>query len=113
MSPHSPEDAAYQYYRIHVSTASVAHKICILHEKTIQLFHLAESDPVNKREYLDRIQNIVLQLDYSLADDGPTSKSLHYLYNHCFDLLESDNPKDHHQAYAIIHTLKDTFHELV
>jgi flagellar biosynthetic protein FliS len=101
------------YSRIQVQTATHARVICMLHEKCEQLIRLAiSSEDQNSRMQLDHAQNIIVQLEMSLADGDQVSRSLYLLYDYCYCSLESGDVSGSRKALHVITSLKDTFNFL-
>lgn len=101
------------YSRIQVQTATHARVICMLHEKCEQLIRqtIDREDP-DSRSHLNNAQNIIVQLERSLADNDQISKSLYLLYDYCYCSLESGISADSRKALQVISSLKETFNRL-
>jgi flagellin-specific chaperone FliS len=85
----------------------------MLHEKCEQLIRQTITrDDHNSRSNLDHAQNIIAQLERSLADGDQVSKSLYLLYDYCYCSLESGTPDDSRKALQVITTLRETFNRL-
>lgn len=112
MTPTTSE-AASQYAKLQIQTATKPKKICMLHARCVEFVAMAH-ERVNgeRRDALNRAQNILAQLEASLGSDDPVSKSLFYLYDYCYVLLENGDETDIGNAFSVLAELRNTFDEL-
>lgn len=103
-------EIAGHYARMRLETASHERIIWQIHAKCGQLMaQAASADPAHQRMLLTRAQNLLAELEGSLKITDEISKSLFYLYDYCYCLLDSDDPKSHDLARKIISRLRDAF----
>ncbi len=103
---------ADHYSTMQIVTASREKQITMLHEKCVE--HISKAcleKGIEKRKHLNRAQNILAQFQFSLASKDKISKSLFYLYDYSYVLLESDNDKYNKMALEVMTTLRNTFRE--
>ncbi|MBD3345670.1 MAG: hypothetical protein GF401_11470 [Chitinivibrionales bacterium] len=107
------QDIARHYSAMQITTASLPKAICMLHDKCILYIRKALENPDERRDYLDRSQNILAQLQSSLRYGDSMSKSIFLLYDYCYMLLESGTETECINALEIIHPLSDTLSTLI
>ncbi len=102
------------YSSMQVHTASNPANICMLHTRCIFFVKqaLIDNQP-NYRSFLDKAQNIIAELEHALIIDDNLSRSLFYIYDYCYILLEQNDPEKIRNALILLTLLRDTFTELV
>lgn len=112
-----PSTIAGHYAKTQIVTASREKQIVMLHEKCVSLIRLAlnpkTSSYAKKRTLLNGAQNILAQFESALGNDDITSKSLFYLYDYSYSLLESGSRNDCDNALQIMTILRDTFKKIL
>lgn len=107
-------DVAQHYAEMRIQTASVRSSVYLLHEKCGHLLGRARVYRQKRREYINRAQNILAQLQASLILDGDeVSESLYYLYDYCWTLLESGEDQDLVDAREVFSPLTAAYHVLL
>lgn len=108
------EAVANRYFVLQAKTASGPKKVCMLHERCVELLMMArlETDK-RRREYLDKAQNILFQLQSSLIIDDSVSQGLFYLYDYSYISLEKGDMSSIVKALVVMTKLKDTFQDLI
>ena len=106
-------DAADNYFRTQVETASKGKALCMLHERCI-FFLLKTHGAANEKSFfLKKVQNILTQLQLALRIQDPISQSLFYLYDYCYLCCERGNAQDISNTLEILKILHDTFRKLL
>jgi flagellin-specific chaperone FliS len=113
MLPTSQHDVAEYYGRLRIETSSAKNSIYLLHEKAVHLLSRALYFTDGRRAALDRVQNIVTQLQLALIVDDPVGKGLFFIYGRCYRLLEHDDWQSMLSAHKLLSPLKDTFRVLL
>lgn len=103
-------DIAQHYSRMQIETAGHPQLIWLLHAKCVNLIkQSASTDILHRRNLLLRAQNVLAELESALKVTDELSKSLFYLYDYCYCLLDTEKEADHTLALSIISVLRDTF----
>lgn len=103
------EDSATTYHRMQIETASKQKLICMLHEQcTFHLRHAAHDTSAERRQLLDKAQNILALLQRSVILTDATAQGLFYLYDYCYGLLDRGEPDDIVNAERIMTQLHNT-----
>lgn len=98
------------YSATRLITASHPQIIRLMHANCVLLVKQSFSaDPVHRRNLLVHAQNLLAELEASLKVTDEVSKSLFYLYDYCYCLLESSDPANHNLVITILSLLRDTF----
>jgi flagellin-specific chaperone FliS len=63
----------------------------------------------HRRNLLARAQNLLAELESSLKVTDDLSRGLFYLYDYCYLLLETNDPRDHLLALRVMSILGDAF----
>lgn len=109
----SPSQMSKIYTSMQISTSSNPANICMLHTKcTYFLKQVLKQDPEQSRLLLDKVQNIIAELEHALIVEDSLSRSLFYIYDYCYSLLESTDTEKIENALSLITVLRDTFDEL-
>lgn len=91
-------------------TATHPQIIRLIHENCVTLIkQAAVADPVHGRNLIIHAQNLLAELEGSLKVTDELSKSLFYLYDYCYCLLETDDTANHSLALSVLSLLRDTF----
>lgn len=96
-----------------IHTASNPANICMLHTRCT--YFLKQALIINQPHYrlfLDKAQNIIAELEHALIVEDNLSRSLFYIYDYCYILLENNDPEKIRNALFLITLLRDTFTEL-
>ncbi len=110
----SPSQMSKIYSSMQISTSSNAANLCMLHTKcTYFLKQVLQQNPKQKRLLLDKVQNILAELEHSLIVDDNLSRSLFYIYDYCYSLLETTDTEKIENALSLLTVLRDTFDELL
>ena len=110
-----PNEIASHYTRMQIETASRPKQISMLHNKCVGLIKLAskEKDSSQKRAFLDKAQNILVQFQSALRMEDEISNSLFYLYDYSYLLLENGSEENCRNAIDIMAELQETFNKLL
>lgn len=110
----SPSQMSKIYSSMQISTSSNTVNICMLHTKCTYFLKqaLQQQNPDQKRLLLDKVQNIIAELEHSLIVEDNLSRSLFYIYDYCYSLLESTNAETIGNALSLLQVLRDTLNEL-
>lgn len=105
-------DITAYYSALQVQTSGPEKSICMLHERC--MFHLYKQDipGTDRKLHLMRAQNIIAQLQAALIIEDHVSKSLYYLYDYCYILVEKEGRENIEHARQIINVLNNTFRVL-
>ncbi|MBD3420841.1 MAG: hypothetical protein GF398_12045 [Chitinivibrionales bacterium] len=106
-------DVARYYTTMQIQTASRAKAVCMLHERCMHFIALGEQEQDKQRQYLDKAQNIIAQLQAALIVDDHVSRSLLFLYDFCYMLLEKGGNNEIDSARELFATLTATFNTLI
>jgi flagellar biosynthetic protein FliS len=100
---------AQLYQRIQIETAGKGKLVTILHEKCVSLIREAflQSEK-NRRETLDKAQNILALLQRSLRIEDEVSQSIFYIYDYAYILVEHGSPEDCQKALQVFCFVSDT-----
>jgi flagellar biosynthetic protein FliS len=109
MSTLSNPDVAEYYAAVQIQTASKPRAICMLHEKCVQFISAALDSHPERRVFIIKAQNILAQLERSLIRDDTISRSLFYLYDYCYVILQRGTDDDLNNAGEILAILRNTF----
>jgi len=105
-------DAADYYFRTQIETASKGKALCMLHERCMFFLLKTHSLTNEKKFFLNKVQNILTQLQLSLRINDPISQGLFYLYDYCYLCLDRGNDQDIANSLDILGILQDAFREL-
>lgn len=110
----SPSQMSKIYSSMQINTSSNTVNICMLHTKCTYFLKqaLQQQNSVQKRLLLDKVQNIIAELEHSLIVEDSLSRSLFYIYDYCYSLLESTNTVTIGNALSLLQVLRETFDEL-
>ncbi len=79
---------ANHYAKMQIETASRQKQLTMLHEKCVQFILSAMMvSGIEKRVFLDRAQNILVQFQAALRMEDSVSQSLFYVYAYAYALL--------------------------
>ena len=110
-------EIAQRYSRTQLETAGHPWVIWILNAKCVRLIRQAQAtEPqpgVHRKNLLTHAQNLLAELEGSLKVTDELSKSLFYLYDYCYCLLDTEAPVDHALALKVLSLLRDTFAALL
>jgi flagellin-specific chaperone FliS len=107
-------DVAKHYSYMQIDTASRQKQLCMLHDKCVEHIIIACTNTgPQRRERLDKAQNILAQFQAALPIRDHISQSLFYLYDYSYVLLESDSLENCRKALSIMKVLRDTFQTLL
>jgi flagellin-specific chaperone FliS len=109
----STSEVAEYYARSRIETAGHKQAIYLLHEKCVHLATKALYFSDNRRQNLDKAQNILAQLQACLIVDDLVSQSLFYLYDFVYATLERGDIADIRSALAVLISLRNTFQTLL
>ncbi len=111
----SPTQMSKIYSNMQICTSSNPANICMLHTKCTYFLKqaLQKQNPQQKRLLLDKVQNIIAELEHSLIVEDSLSQSLFYLYDYCYSLLENTNTEAIGNTLSLLLVLRDTFYELL
>ncbi len=105
--------AAYRYMQMQVYTAGKQKRICMLHDRCVELISMGIKQPgEDRRILLIKAQNILARLQSSLDMRDDLSQSLFYLYDYVYVLLENAVGSDLLKAYRMISELRSIFSTL-
>ncbi len=109
----SPYQLSKIYSSMQISTSSNPANICMLHAKcTYFLKQVLQQSPEQKRLLLDKVQNIIAELEHALIIEDSLSRSLFYIYDYCYSLLETTETERIKNALSLMTILRNTFEEL-
>jgi flagellar biosynthetic protein FliS len=107
-------DVADHYLTMQIDTASRQKQICMLHDKCVEHIIMAcTKSGEDKRDRLDKAQNILSQFQAALRVKDNISQSLFYLYDYSYVLLEENNNQSCRRALEVMRVLRDTFRTLL
>lgn len=107
-------DVVQHYKKIEIETASREKKLTVLHERCVDLIVASFVKPAEvKRCQLNKAQNILSQLEAALRIDDEVSKSLYYIYDYAYVLLERGRSDDCKKAIEVMSVIRDTFRTLL
>lgn len=103
------------YVSMQIKTSSNPENICMLHTKCVNFIRqsLIPNQPGNCQHLLIKAQNIIAELEHALIIDDDLSKSLFYLYDYCYALLDQTDAEQHLIALQLLSLLRNTFAELL
>lgn len=104
----TPSEISLKYSRMQVAT-SAPRIISMLHSRCATLIKQSIKKQMTDRKLLDNAQNILAQLESSLIVDDDLSKSLFYLYDYCYQQLESGTPEDLRRALNVFIPIDEAF----
>ncbi len=105
---------AKHYATMQIETASRQKRIYMLHEKCVDLIQIAYTkEESEKRDNLDKAQNILAQFQSALRIEDNVSQSLFYIYDYSYILLEKGDKESCLKAIQVMSTLRDTFKQLL
>lgn len=108
------EEGVHTYLQMQLTGIPPEKRICIVHDQcTVFMRQALEREDLQRRPLLDKTQNLLVVLERALNVDDPTSKSLFYLYDYCYCLLEEQGNAAISKALSIITQLQSTFNELL
>ena len=110
-----PSQMSKIYSSMQISTSSNPANICMLHTKCTYFLKqaLQQQNPEQNRLLLDKVQNIIAELEHSLIVEDSLSRGLFYIYDYCYSLLESTDTEAIENALSLLSVLRDTFDELL
>jgi flagellin-specific chaperone FliS len=106
-------DAADYYFRTQIETSSKSKAICLLHGRCMFFLLKTNGRVHEKKFFLNKVQNILTQLQLALKINDPISQGLFYLYDYCYLSLERGNDRDIANTLDILGILHDTFRKLL
>ena len=103
----APADSVQAYTRMQIETASKPRLVCMLHEQCVTLLRQSmHVDQPIRRQVFNKVQNLLVVLQRSLALTDATAQSLFHLYDYCYCLLEDESTTASERACTIIDTLR-------
>ncbi len=103
-------DIAGRYALMQLRTATHPRIVWMMHSRaTLWIRQSALFDMPHCRNLLARAQNLLAELESSLRVSDDLSQGLFYLYDYCYLLLETNEPKDHLLAVRVLSILGDAF----
>jgi flagellar biosynthetic protein FliS len=110
----SPSQMSKIYSSMQISTSSNPANICMLHSKCTSFLKQAlQQNQEQKRLLLNKVQNIIAELQHALKIEDDLSRSLFYIYDYCYGLLETTETKNIENTLSLMTVLRDTFEELL
>ncbi|MFP4417209.1 MAG: flagellar protein FliS [Chitinivibrionales bacterium] len=104
---------AQRYMQMQVQTASTQKRICMLHDRCVELVSVGiRESGESRRVMLNKAQNILARLQAALRIDDDVSQGLFYLYDYVYVLLEKASGSDLVNAYRLLSRLREMFLEL-
>ena len=109
----SPPEIARHYAHMNIVTSAMPRVIYLLHERCLLLIQKSLHSEQPQRQYLDKAQNIIVELERALKIEDSIAESMFYLYDYCYVRLDSMDSSEHEHALAIMKDLRNTFYSLL
>ena len=109
-----PCEVAHHYTRMQIVTASSQKQLTMLHEKCVWCIVKAGTESgFDRRELLNRAQNILAQLQAALRMEDSVSEGLFYIYDYAYMLLEDDGDEGRQKAIEVLQVITEAFRKLL
>ena len=110
----NPSQMSKIYSSMQISTSSNPANICMLHTKCTYFLKqaLQQQNPEQNRLLLDKVQNIIAELEHSLIVEDSLSGGF-LIYDYCYSLLESTDTEAIENALSLLSVLRASFDELL
>jgi flagellin-specific chaperone FliS len=113
----SRQEIAERYSRTQLETAGHPWVIWMMHARCVHLIKSAQgaapAEKVYKKNLLIHAQNLLAELEGAIKVTDELSKSIFYLYDYCYCLIESDAPENLALAHKTLSLLRDAFAALL